>query len=72
MSQQVVECLLMNKKSPEEMLFWQSHYITHLVGAILGVLPAQGLPEEMIEEFKAEARVYADAEFSKLDLQDPQ
>lgn len=57
-----------NKKSPEEMLFWQNHYITHLVGAILGVLQAQGMPEEMIEEFKAGARTYADDELDKLNL----
>lgn len=57
-----------NKKSPEEMLFWQNHYITHIVGAILGVLQAQGMPEEIIEEFKEGARTYADEELAKLTL----
>ena len=56
------------KKSPEEMLFWQSHYITHLIGGIFGILQAQGIPEEIIQELKEGANVYADQELAKLDL----
>jgi hypothetical protein len=55
------------QKTPEEMLFWQSHYITQLVGGIFGILQAQGIPEEIIEELKQGAKVYADQELDKLD-----
>lgn len=59
-----------NKKTPEELLFWQSHYITHLVGGVFGILQAQGIPEEIIQELKEGAKVYADEELGKLDLSD--
>ena len=50
------------------MLFWQSHYMTHLIGGIFGILQAQGIPEEIIQELKEGANVYADQELAKLDL----
>jgi hypothetical protein len=56
------------QKTPEEMLFWQSHYMTHLIGGIFGILQVQGIPEEIIEELKQGAKVYADQELGKLDL----
>jgi len=56
------------KKSPEEMLFWQSHYMTHLIGGIFGILQVQGIPEEIIQELKEGANLYADQELAKLDL----
>ena len=58
------------KKSPEEMLFWQSHYITHLIGGIFGILQAQGIPEEIIQELKEGANLFANQELAKLDLSD--
>jgi len=52
-------------KTPEERLFWQSHYLTHLIGGIFGILEAQGIPEEIINELKEGASLYADQALEK-------